>query len=145
MKWYFAARTKQRELITTLTHTLQASGHEVVFQWSTLPTLEPYDQHESACKKTAQKITEAISQSDIFVLISDPGGTDMFVELGIALANNARIKKPRIYIVGAYNKRSLMHLHPCIQHADVLEDVFRKECPQILNEITSDKTKFYKK
>ncbi len=63
----------------------------------------------------AKKIESEIKKCDTFVLISDRAGTDMFVELGIATS-----LKKKIYIVGKWNKRSLMHFHPSIKHVDLL-------------------------
>ncbi len=61
------------------------------------------------------------------VLISDPEGIDMFVELGIAISNALESGKPKIYAVGDYNKRSLMHFHPKINHVNNLEEIFLEE------------------
>jgi len=74
----------------------------------------------------------ALAHADVFVLISDEAGTDMFVELGIAIAQWMQNKKMRIYIVGKHNKRSLMHLHPAINHVNRIEEIFEKECPNML-------------
>lgn len=69
----------------------------------------------------AAKIEKEIKSCDVFILISDKAGTDMFVESGLAIAF-----KKRIYVVGRWNKRSLMHFHPQIKHVDSLEELLEK-------------------
>ncbi len=66
----------------------------------------------------AARIEREVKNCDIFILISDKAGTDMFVESGIAIA-----LKKKIYIVGKWNKRSLMHFHPNITRVDSLESL----------------------
>ena len=51
----------------------------------------------------------------------------MFIELGIVIANSMKNNKPRIYVIGEHNKRSLLHFHPFIIHLDNIEQVFRRE------------------
>jgi len=124
MKWYFASRTRHQETISKIYQTLRNKGHTVVFDWTQLKIVKPYEEH--SCKAIAEDISTSIPNADIFVLISDAAGTDMFVELGIALAH-----KKKIYVVGEHNKRSLMHFHPSIIHVDTIKEVLDKECPGI--------------
>ena len=131
MKWYFASRTRHREFVESLIHTLKINGHEVVFDWTLLKLRLPFQNYPEN-SQFADALSLAIPLADVFVLLSDPAGTDMFIELGIALANFIDHKKPRIYIVGKHNKRSLMHLHSGIIHVDTLQEVFKKECPEVV-------------
>ncbi len=131
MKWYFASRTRHRELIDSVSKALEGKGHEVTFKWPSIGSLAPYDKNAKKCSEVAKNISSAIPNADVFVLISDQEGTDMFVELGIALACWEKNKKYKIYVVGEHNKRSLMHLHPGIIHTNSLNEVFSKECPEI--------------
>jgi len=39
----------------------------------------------------------------------------------------------RIYAVGKFSDRSLMHFHSAIKRVNKLEDVFEKECPEFLD------------
>jgi len=87
--------------------------------------LIPYQEHKKQSSVVAQKISQAIQTTDIFVLLADMSGTDMYVELGLAIANHKKSDKPKIYVIG--NRRSLMHYHPSITPVTSIEDVFRKE------------------
>ena len=135
MKGYFAAITKHGLILNRIIKTLREDNHEVVFDWTSLESLKPYSKNSEKSKEMANKISLAISNVDVFVLISDPAGTDMFVELGIAIAYQMQNKISRIYIVGKYNKRSLMHFHPSIIHVNNLKEVFNKECPKTAEKI----------
>lgn len=131
MKWYFASRTRHKDIIKSVGKLLEKYNHNIIFNWTSLDKLIPYDKNEDLCKDISQKISSSIKDSDIFVLISDPEGTDMFIELGIAISSFAKNKSPKIYVVGEYNKRSLMHFHPSIIHMNSLKEVLTKEIPNL--------------
>jgi hypothetical protein len=127
MKWYFSSRTKHKKILNQLIKLLKKYNQQVSFDWTLFDKLDHYQENEEKSKEIALNISKAIEDTDIFVLISDLGGTDMFVELGLAIASYLKGGKPKIYIVGAYNKRSLMHFHSTINHEDTILNVFKKE------------------
>lgn len=129
MKWYFASRTKHQQKLADLSRFLEAKGEVIKSTWVyiTEPLL-PYHEHVEKVQKIATDDISEVLESDVFVLISDPAGTDMFAELGAALAKNTSSPRSiRIYIVGEHAKRSLMQLHPAITHLHSLKEVFEKE------------------
>jgi hypothetical protein len=127
MKWYLASRIKQKDLVQNITKALVMSGEIVAYEWANLGSLKPYVENEKQSALIAKEIAKSFKGIDIFVLISDEAGTDMFVELGLAISESLRNEKMRIYIVGKYNDRSLMHFHPAITRVATIEDVFKKE------------------
>lgn len=131
MKWYFSSRTRHKDVIKSVGKLLQEYNHSIIFDWTSSGELTPYSKNEGLCKEISKKISSSIKDSDVFVLISDSEGTDMFIELGIAISSYTKDKSPRIYIVGEYNKRSLMHFHPSIIHMNSLKEVLTKEIPDI--------------
>ncbi|MBN1645694.1 hypothetical protein JW868_01505 [Candidatus Woesearchaeota archaeon] len=131
MKWYFASRQKHKHHISKILDFLEAKGHTVRYDWTKLGQLQPYNKHALESETVAKEITEAVNECDIFVLISDEGGTDMFTELGIAISRYLERNKPRIYITGSMNNRSLMHFHPSIIRLDSINSVFEIECPEM--------------
>ncbi len=138
MKWYFAARMRQREFIEKIVHSLEAKDHSIVYDWSKFGSLKPYHENSSKSSSVAREISEALKNVDVFVLLADESGTDMYVELGIAIGRWLDNPKTRIYAVGEFNNRSLMHFHPAIQRLEKLSDVFARECPDLL--VTGDTT-----
>ena len=134
MKWYFASRTKQKESINRIVNFLKSQNHSVVYDWSKLDSLEPYQDNSDKCSNIANEISKALLDTDIFVLISDEGGTDMFIELGIAIGKWLQNKNIKIYAIGKFNNKSLMHYHPGIKRLNKLSDVFSIECPKLLTQ-----------
>ena len=128
MKWYFASRTKHQEKIKEISQFLAEKGEVVSSDWVYQGILTPYEDHRKEVEELSKNVVEAILGTDIFVLISDPEGTDMFIECGIALGQCVSTNsKMKIYIVGPYAKRSLMQLHPRIVHVEDIEELFKKE------------------
>lgn len=120
MKFYFASRYRHKGKLLKIKEQLEIQKHKVVSSWLTIDSLRPYDEHPKECRAMSARIEREIKSCDIFILISDKAGTDMFVELGIAIA-----QKKNIYVVGKWNKRSLMHFHPQIKHIDTLEEILK--------------------
>ena len=123
MKWYIASRTKHSQTVANIIKKLEAEEHTVTFDWTGLPDLRPFEQHAEACRILSNQISSSILASDVFVLISDPEGTDMFIELGIAIAQHMKYQSPKIFVIGPHNKRSLMHFHPSIKHVENFDEI----------------------
>lgn len=123
-KWYIASRMRHRESVNIYAKIITEHGDELSYQWSAHPSLFPYHVHQKKCQEVASEIVQALHKTDIFVLISDVGGTDMFIELGIILGSSDDTK---VYIIGEHNKRSLMQLHSRIIHCGTLVEVFDQE------------------
>lgn len=134
MKWYFASRMRHREFIDKIVNFLESYNHSVVYDWSKLGSLKPYTENSNKTSLIAKEISDALKDVDIFVLIADEAGTDMFIELGIVIGRWLDNKKTKIYVVGEFNDRSLMHFHPAIKRLDKLSDVFSMECPELLTQ-----------
>ncbi|HSE56906.1 MAG TPA: hypothetical protein VLB02_02380 [Candidatus Paceibacterota bacterium] len=125
-KWYFASRMRHQEKIKEVCDFLTAQGEQVVCRWVYEQSLAPYKQNQEKIATLAVDSIQGVIEADVFVLISDPEGTDMFVELGAALAAAVPAEK-KIYNVGSYSKRSLLQTHPSIIHAASLPEVFKAE------------------
>lgn len=132
MKWYFASRTKHKEKINYLQESLKGFKQEISFDWTKLNEIKPYFENREKCREYSKSISKAIKNSDVFVMFSDKEGTDMFIEKGIAISSNMDKGIPRVYVVGKYNNRSMMHFHPSIKRVDSIEDVFLEEIPRVL-------------
>jgi hypothetical protein len=88
MKWYFASRVRHRTALAQISNFLKNKGEDVVSDWIYFESLKPYTENMERCGEIAGNVTDTLITTDIFVLISDPEGTDMFVELGICLGKN---------------------------------------------------------
>lgn len=118
MKFYFASRFKHRDYLRDLDKDLEKLGHKIVSSWIWMDSQKPYDKNHKKCSEISKVVENDIKNCDTFVLISDVGGTDMFVELGIAIAFNKKI-----YVVGDHNDRSLMCFHPNIERVKSIKDI----------------------
>ncbi len=145
MKWYFASRTKHLDKIQELSDFLKSQGHEISYEWSKLGSLEPYHENSEKCSIISDEIALALKETDVFVLFSDKGGTDMYIESGIALGCNLFNNYPKIYVVGEFNNRSMMHYLSKINRVDSLEDVFNQECPELVDKIGITLLEYFKK
>ena len=127
MKWYFASRTKHRFKIIEISQFLANVGETVTSDWVYKEISQPYEKNTNEVEALSDEVVGSILETDIFVLISDPEGTDMFIELGVSLAKKAFLKKIKIYIVGRYSRRSIMQNHPSIVHVSNVKEIFDKE------------------
>ena len=134
MKWYFASRMRHKEFVEKITNFLKSQSHSVVYEWPKLNSLKPYDENSDKSSLVAREIGNALKDVDVFVLIADEAGTDMFVELGIVIGRWIDNNKTKIYAVGSFNDRTLMHFHPAIKRVNKLSDVFSIECPELLTQ-----------
>jgi len=132
MKWYFASRMRHKEAIDKIVNFLKSQNHEVAYEWPKLGSIKPYKENSKRSSLVAKEISISLKDVDIFVLITDEAGTDMFIELGIVIGRWLDNNKTKIYAVGKFNDRSLMHFHPAIKRVDKLSDVFSIECPEFL-------------
>src|SRR3989344_5607993 len=132
MEWYFASRTRHREFIGKVVNFLRSQNLSVIYDWSKLDSLKPYHENSDKSSLVAKEIGDTLKDVDIFILIADEAGTDMFIELGIIIGRWLYNKKTKIYTIGKFNNRSLMHFHPAIKRIDKLSDVFSIECPELL-------------
>lgn len=125
---------RHKESIDKIVNFLKSQNHKIVYEWSKLGSLKPYKENSNKVSLVAEEISLSLKDIDIFVLITDEAGTDMFIELGIVLGRWLDNSKTKIYAVGKFNDRSLMHFHPAIKRVDKLRDVFSIECPELLTQ-----------
>lgn len=118
MKFYLASRYRNKEKLLKLAQLLAEGKHTVVSSWLGTGSLKPYEENRVHSRKMAAKITREVKACDVFVLLTDRAGTDMFIEFGLAVAF-----RKKVLLVGKWNKRSLMHFHPQIIQVDSLKDV----------------------
>ena len=125
---------RHKESVDKIVNFLKLKNHEVIYEWSKLGSLKPYKENSNKVSLVAKEISLSLKDVDIFVLITDESGTDMFIELGIVIGRWLDNNKTKIYAVGKFNDRSLMHFHPAIKRVDKLSDVFSIECPELLTQ-----------
>ena len=93
---------------------LSEKGYRSVTNWLVQPMHKPYEKNQEKAQKLAAECIDAIAGCDLFVLLSDEGGTGMYVELGAALGNRKSTGRPDIYVIGEWGANSVFTYHPDI-------------------------------
>ncbi|MCK9368519.1 toll/interleukin-1 receptor domain-containing protein [Candidatus Dojkabacteria bacterium] len=123
MKFYIASRLKNKEFVRKIHNELLKKGHTFTSSWIEEKDILPYEKHKKESEVRANKSIEEINNCDIFVLISDETGAGMYTELGIALQLAKTNNKPKIYVVGRYNERSVFFFLPLIKRVNSFKEV----------------------
>lgn len=127
MKFFVAARTKQKDNVNQVIKALEKLGHQNLTVWLKEKNIKPYEQHKRLASKYSLNSVEAIKKSDIFILISDKAGTGMYSDFGMALMLNRLFKKPKIYVIGNYISGAIYYFHPSVKIkkniAEVVKDL----------------------
>lgn len=121
MKFYIASRLKHKSEVKKLIKKLEAEGHSCVHDWTDGKRLKPYEENLHQSQKVADKQVRAIKDCDLFVLLNpDKGGTGMYVELGVALAEGKHT-----FVVGKCEKPMFL-FHPSVKQVPNIEELFRE-------------------
>lgn len=123
MKFYIASRYSKREYVNNIREMLNKKGHSMTFDWTKSDSFRPYGQNQENSKEVANKSLDGIKNSDIFILLTDEGGTDMYVELGIALVNFINKGNPKIYVLGEHLEKSIFYFHPSVNLIKSIEEI----------------------
>ena len=126
MKFYIAGRYSDepsRLLIQDMTATLTKLGHECTFNWTQRADCKPYENNVELTRQSATFDANAVLECKLFIMVSHPEGTGMYVEYGIALAENLRTGMPKMYLTGDHKNCSLFNYHPNVLWRDSLEEI----------------------
>ena len=85
MKLFVSGKVGEEGATRSIAATLQAAGHELTLDWTQLPHLKPYMDHQIESKRAALQEATAVRDADALVVMADRCGKGMYVELGIAL------------------------------------------------------------
>jgi hypothetical protein len=126
MKFYIAGRFSHepsRLLIEEMIAALTELGHECTFNWTIGPTCKPYVDNVALNQKNVLKATKGALESELFIMVSHPEGTGMYVEYGLALAEHLRTGVPKMYLIGDYQNCSMFNYHPNVTWKNSLDEI----------------------
>jgi len=123
MKFYVAARFDLREEVKRIHKLLKEHGHEITYDWTNEEKIKPYDKNQELASRYSIKSVRGVRDSDVFILISDAAGTDMYGEIVAAIISNSIDKKPQIYVIGNYLDKSKFFFHPSVNRRRTIEEV----------------------
>jgi hypothetical protein len=123
---YIATRFDRAPEVQALAAALRPLGYDFVDDWTQLKPAQPVsiENHVRAEAAACHDLAGAMG-ADLFVLLTDPAGTGMWVELGAALAHATAHGHPRIMTVGEHAHRSIFCFHPMVERVWSVDDLLR--------------------
>jgi len=91
MKVFVTGKAGEEDATRGMIHRLMSAGHEITFDWTTIPHLKPYENNEKASREAAVLETKGVMDADVLVLLAHEKGVGMYVELGMAIAESKLI------------------------------------------------------
>ncbi len=124
VKVYVASRFNNQQKVKEIYRELIENGFEITVDWTKHKKVKPYEKNPKMSEKYSKEDIEGVKDSDILILLTTENpGKGMFVEMGAAIIVNILTGKPKIYIIGDYNKQSLFYFHPNVKRLNTIEDV----------------------
>ncbi len=124
MKFYVTGRSDNYPKVQDAFERIKGAGHEVTFEWTTLPMAKPYEENQEKASEYAQMGIDGVIEADVYIIFVHKDGNGVYTEFGAALASQAIQGKPIIYAVGESEKRTAMfNYHPDIVWKDSLDEV----------------------
>jgi len=126
MKFYVAGRFSDLESrlnIQDMIKVLEEKGHTCTFNWTSGSETKPYENNPELTAEYAIKAAEGVRECELFILVSHHGGTGMYVEYGIALAEHLRTGMPKLYLTGSHNNCSMFNYHPKLIWKNSLQEI----------------------
>lgn len=125
MKFYIAARFGLKDEVRSMYKVLQEKGHGVIADWTEHKPIKPYGENPSLSRDYSIEDIDAVTNCDVFVIVSDEAGTGMYVELGAAIASNLKNGRPKIYVIGGNTDRVMFYFHPSVIKKATFEEVLK--------------------
>ena len=101
MKFYVTGRSNNYERVKEVFKKLKENGHEIVFEWTELPMVKPYNEHAKEAALFAKQSVDGMVKADAYIIFAHEDGNGVYTEVGSALATNAIQGSPRVFAIGA--------------------------------------------
>lgn len=126
MKFYVAGKFEKKELILEIYRKLKKLGHEVSYDWTTHKKIKPYDKNKKLASTYSENELKGISNSEVFVYLTDEKGTTLPMEFGAALMSNKLSKKPLVYAIGEFNNKSPWFFNNSVKRKSSIDEFFEE-------------------
>jgi len=124
MRFYVAARTAQIQKVRQIYDKIKKRGHHILYDWTQITNIErPFDKNPEITKKYVGEIVSNIRNSDVFIMLTDKEGTDMYGELTTAIAFNLENLKPEVFVLGDELSHSIFPFHPIVNIRKSIEEI----------------------
>lgn len=109
MKVFVTGKAGEEDIARKTMESLKSAGHEITFDWTTIPHLKPYEDNVETSREAAVLEAKGVMNADALVLLVHEKGVGMYVELGMAIA----AKKP-IFALGHITPTMFL-FHPMVR------------------------------
>ncbi|HOI18356.1 MAG TPA: hypothetical protein PLX15_00640 [Candidatus Woesearchaeota archaeon] len=127
LKVYVAGKFEKKLIVLNLYERLKSMGHEISYDWTNHIEIKPYSENVRLATTYSDSELEGISNSDVFIYLSDNEGTTLKMEVGAAIMAKMITGSPKqIYIVGEYNDKSPWFMNEkFVKRLDNIDDVIK--------------------
>jgi len=127
MKIYVAASFGKKKEVLKIYQRLKELRQDISGDWTLHKPISPYEKNQELAKEYSIEDINAVEDCDIFILIADEiNSKGKYIELGAAILSNVKFGKPKIYVVGNFNKNSMFYFHPSVKKINFVEEVLKE-------------------
>jgi hypothetical protein len=121
VKFFVSGKIGEESNVKQAIEILRESGHDVTFDWTSIPHLRPYEENADAARDAAIQESQAVKNSNVLLLIPHEKGVGMYVELGIAIGVGIPIR-----IITTSESNTMFFHHPLVKKVSSLIDVIEE-------------------
>jgi len=121
MKFFVSGKVGAEGEAKALMAALESAGHEIVFDWTRIRHLRPYDENSGASREAACKEARGIKDADVLVILAHEKGVGMYVELGIAIGVGIPVR-----VVTDVESRSMFFHHPLVTRVPSIRQIIEE-------------------
>lgn len=107
--------------VKELQRKVEKIGYTIIYDWTENPAQKPYEEHIEEAAMAAEKMTQAVIDCDILIVLWAEGGVGFHIETGgglIASIISSQIpnqKKKHIFVVGDGKGSSVFYFHKLVK------------------------------
>ena len=115
---YVAGKFQRKGEVIEIYDKLRDIGHTVSYDWTKHDNIKPYSENPDRAREYCENEVEAITESDVFIYLTQDKGTTNKMEYGAALMKAVLQSNITVYAVGEYNTSSPWFFHPKIKRVE---------------------------
>ncbi len=121
MKFFVSGKVGLAGTALRVMEQLRAAGHEITFDWTTIPHLRPYDDNAKCSRETAILESRGVKNADVVVILAHEKGVGMFVEMGIAIGAGIPVR-----VITTDESRTMFFHHPLVRRVTDVDEVIKE-------------------
>lgn len=121
MKFFVAGKLGVEGDTKEVMAALKAAGHEIIFDWTAVPYLKPYDENVTVCQKAAVVDIQCVQAADVLILLPHDRGIGMYVEFGAAIGFGIPIR-----VITNVESQSMFFHHYLVKKVSSVEEIVKE-------------------